>query len=75
VFRARETPRRVADEVRKLRIPTFCLSGAQQEARDTACDDLGGSAEWAKLPGTHHFNGKYDDVGRVVLAFIDKQLG
>jgi type IV secretory pathway VirJ component len=74
VFRAKETPRRVADEVRTLRVSTFCLSGQQEEARDTACDEVAGVAESVRLPGSHHFNGKYDDVGRVVLAFIDKQL-
>jgi type IV secretory pathway VirJ component len=74
VFRAKETPRRVADQVRKLRVPTFCLAGQQEEARDTACDDIAAVGESVKLPGSHHFNGKYDDVGRVVLAFIDKHL-
>jgi type IV secretory pathway VirJ component len=74
VFRAKDTPRRVADEVRTLHLPTFCLAGEQEQARDTACDEIGATAESATLPGSHHFNGKYDDVGRVVLAFIDKQL-
>ena len=74
VFRAKGTPRRVADEVRNLRVPTFCLAGQQEEARDTACDDIAGEGESVKLPGSHHFNGKYDDVGRVVLAFIERHL-
>ena len=40
IFRAKETPRRVADQVRALRVPTFCLAGQQEEARDTACDEM-----------------------------------
>jgi type IV secretory pathway VirJ component len=74
VFRAKETPRRVADEVRKVKVPTFCLSGQLEQPRDTACDDIAAIGESVKLPGSHHFNGKYDDVGKVVLAFIDKHL-
>ena len=73
--RAKATPRRVADEVRKLRVPTLCLTGQQEEPRDTACDDLAGVGEVVKLPGSHHFNGKYEDVGKVVLEFIDKRIG
>jgi type IV secretory pathway VirJ component len=74
VFRAQATARRVGDEVRKLRVPTLCVAGQLEAPGDTACDDLGGAGESVKLPGSHHFNGKYDDLGRVVLAFIDKQL-
>ena len=75
VFRAKDTPRRVADEVRKLRVPTFCLAGQLEQSGDTACDGMAGAGETVKLPGSHHFNGKYDDVGKAVLTFIDKQLG
>ena len=74
VMRAKETPRRVADAVRRIRVPTFCLTGQLEEPRDTACDDLGTAGEAMKLPGSHHFNGKYDDVGAAVLAFIDKRM-
>jgi type IV secretory pathway VirJ component len=74
VMRAKETPRRVADAVRRVRVPTLCLAGQTEEARDTACDDLGTSAETVRLPGSHHFNGKYDDVGASVLSFIDKHM-
>jgi type IV secretory pathway VirJ component len=74
VFRPKETPLRVASEIRKLGIPTLCLSGQQEPAPDTACDDLGDAVEHVKLPGSHHFNGKYDDVGKVVLDFIDKRM-
>jgi type IV secretory pathway VirJ component len=74
VFRAKETPRRVSDEIRQLRIPTLCVAGQREDARDTACDDLGASADVARLPGSHHFNGNYDEVGRVVLAFVEKHL-
>jgi type IV secretory pathway VirJ component len=74
MFRAKDTPRRVADAVKALRVPTFCLAGQQEEARDTACDEIAGVGETVRLPGSHHFNGKYDEVGRVVLAFIDKQV-
>jgi type IV secretory pathway VirJ component len=73
-MRAKETPRRVADAVRRIHVPTFCLTGQLEEARDTACDDLGNAGELVKLPGSHHFNGKYDDVGSAVLSFIDKRL-
>ncbi len=72
VFRAKATPRRVADAVRSLHIPTICVAGQQEAARDTACDDLGTAAESVRLPGSHHFNGKYDDVAKAVLTFIDK---
>jgi type IV secretory pathway VirJ component len=75
LFRAKDTPRRVADEVRKLRLPTLCLTGQQETPPDTACDDLAGAGELVKLPGSHHFNGKYDDVGKVMLAFIERQMG
>jgi hypothetical protein len=75
VIRPKETPRRVADEVRKIHVPTLCVAGDKEDARDTACDDLGASAEAVRLPGSHHFNGKYDDVGKTILAFIDKHLG
>ena len=72
VFRAKTTPRRVAESVRGDGVPTLCVAGAREAAGDTACDDLGAAAESATLPGSHHFNGKYEDVGRVVLAFIEK---
>jgi len=75
VFRARETERRVADAVRRARVPTLCLAGQQEQPRDTACDDMGDAAEFAKLPGSHHFNGKYDEVAKVALGFIDRKLG
>src|SRR5262249_29518642 len=74
VFRAKETERRVADAVRKAGVPTLCVAGQQEQPRDTACDDMGAAADYEKLPGSHHFNGKYDDVGKVVLNFIDKRL-
>jgi type IV secretory pathway VirJ component len=74
MFRAKETPRRVSDEVRKLRVPTLCIAGQREDARDTACDDLGPAADIVRLPGSHHFNGAYDEVGRVVMAWVDKHL-
>jgi type IV secretory pathway VirJ component len=74
VMRAKDTPRRVADAVKRLHMPTACLSGTLEEPRDTVCDDLGASAEWVRLPGSHHFNGKYDDVGAAVLAFMNKHM-
>jgi type IV secretory pathway VirJ component len=75
VFRAKETERRVSDAVRKARVPTLCLAGQQEQPRDTACDDMGDAADYEKLPGSHHFNGKYEDVGKLVLSFIDKKIG
>jgi type IV secretory pathway VirJ component len=74
VFRAKETPRRVGDEARKTQVPVLCLAGQDEEARDTACTDLAGAAELVRLPGSHHFNGKYDAVGAVVLSFIERHL-
>ena len=74
VRRARETPKRVADAVRRINVPTFCLAGQTEAPRDTACDDLGHDAIAMRLPGSHHFNGKYDDVGRAVLGFIEQHL-
>jgi type IV secretory pathway VirJ component len=74
VRRPPETPRRVADAVRALNVPVLCLSGEQEAARDSACDDLAAPAETPKLPGSHHFNGNYDAVGRSILAFIDRHL-
>jgi type IV secretory pathway VirJ component len=74
VFRAKETPRRVADAVKKNGVVTFCLAGQTEATRDTACDDLGASATAIRLPGSHHFNGDYDAVGKAVLQFIDDRL-
>jgi type IV secretory pathway VirJ component len=74
VRRAKETPRRVADAVKKLGVPTFCLAGQTEDPRDTACDDLGSAAVAVRLPGSHHFNGNYDAVGKAVLDFIEKNL-
>ena len=74
VRRAKETPRRVADAVGRVGIPTFCLAGQTEDPHDTACDDLGKSATTVRLPGSHHFNGKYDDVGKAVLGFIEQHL-
>jgi type IV secretory pathway VirJ component len=71
VRRARSTPRRVGDAVRKLGVPTLCLAGQTEGAGDTACDDLGNAGTTVRLPGSHHFNGDYDAVGKAVLAFID----
>jgi type IV secretory pathway VirJ component len=62
------------DAVRKARVPTLCLSGKDEEPRDTACDDLGSAAEAVQLPGSHHFNSKYDAVGQVMLSFIERRL-
>jgi type IV secretory pathway VirJ component len=36
---------------------------------------MGPAAEAVTLPGSHHFNSKYDDVGKVVLDFIEKHAG
>jgi len=74
VLRARATPLVVADAVRRAAVPTFCLAGDQEEPRDTACDDLGSAAVTMRLPGSHHFGGRYDAVGKAVLDFIDKTL-
>jgi type IV secretory pathway VirJ component len=74
VFRAKKTPYVVADAVKASHVPTFCLSGAAEEKRDTACDDMASFADAVTLPGSHHFNSKYDEVGRVVLEFLDKHL-
>lgn len=74
VRRAKETPRRVADAVKKIGVPTFCLAGQTEDPRDTACDDLGPSAVSVRLPGSHHFNGNYDAVGKAVLGFIEERL-
>jgi type IV secretory pathway VirJ component len=75
VFRAKATPERVADAVRRVGVPAFCLAGEKEEAGDTACDDLATAAVAVRLPGSHHFNGNYDAVGKAVLEFIEKQLG
>ncbi len=74
VRRAKETPRRVADAVKKLGLPTFCLAGQTEDPHDTACDDLGSSATAVRLPGSHHFNGNYDAVGKAVLGFIEQKM-
>ena len=73
LFRAKQTPYVVATAVKTGHVPTLCVSGKSEAARDTACDDLGAAAEAVVLPGSHHFDGKYDDVGKVVLAFIEKR--
>ena len=57
-----------------LDVPTLCLSGQAEAPADTACRDMGTAAQAVTLPGSHHFNGKYDDVGQVVLTFIQKRL-
>jgi type IV secretory pathway VirJ component len=74
VRRAKETPRRVADAVKKIGVPTFCLAGQTEDPHDTACDDLGSSAVTVRLPGSHHFNGNYDAVGKAVLGFIEDRI-
>jgi type IV secretory pathway VirJ component len=74
VRRAKETPRRVADAVKTIGVPTFCLAGQTEDPHDTACDDLGSAAVTVRLPGSHHFNGNYDAVGKAVLAFIDQNI-
>ena len=51
------------------------MTGDKTAPADTPCDDLAGAADTVRLPGTHHFNGQYDDVGKVVVAFIDKTVG
>jgi len=75
VFRAKATPQRVADAVRRAGVPTFCLAGDKEDAKDTACDDLATAGVAVRLPGSHHFNGKYDAVGKAVLEFIDRYVG
>ncbi len=75
VRRAKETPFVVAQQVKTLKVPTICVTGDKEAPSDTACDDLGTAGEMVKLPGSHHFNGKFDDVGKAVMAFIDKTLG
>jgi type IV secretory pathway VirJ component len=72
LFRAKETPFVVATAVKSSHVPTLCVQGKTEAPKDTACDDLGTAAEAVVMPGSHHFDGKYDDVGKVVLAFIDK---
>jgi type IV secretory pathway VirJ component len=74
LFRAKQTPYVVATAVKKSQVPTLCVSGQAEEPRDTACDDLGTAGEAVALPGSHHFNSKYDEVGKVVLAFIERQV-
>jgi type IV secretory pathway VirJ component len=74
VFRAKETPRRVSDAVRRLKMPAICLAGDREDARDTACDDLAGAADVVKLPGSHHFNGNYSEVGKTILAWMEKHI-
>ncbi len=74
VRRPQETPKRVADAVKKIGVPTFCLAGQAEDPRDTACDDLGPAATTIRLPGSHHFNGNYDAVGKAVLGFIDANI-
>jgi type IV secretory pathway VirJ component len=72
IFRAKQTPYVVAAAVKKSQVATLCVSGRSEAPRDTACDDLGTAAESVVLPGSHHFDGKYDDVGKTVMTFIDK---
>lgn len=74
LFRAKQTTYVVASAVKKSQVPTLCLSGKDEAPRDTACDDMGTAAEAVSLPGSHHFNSKYDDVGKVVLDFIEKNV-
>jgi type IV secretory pathway VirJ component len=74
LFRAKPTPFVVADAVKAGHVPTFCLAGKAEEPRDTACDNLGTAGDFVTLPGTHHFNSKYDNVGELVMTFIDKHL-
>jgi type IV secretory pathway VirJ component len=75
LFRAKQTTYVVASAVKKSQVPTLCVSGKDEAPRDTACDDMGAAAEAVTLPGSHHFNSKYDDVGKVVLDFIEKHAG
>jgi type IV secretory pathway VirJ component len=74
VFRAKETPRRVSDAVRRLKTPAICLAGDREDARDTACDDLAGAADVVKLPGSHHFNGNYGEVGKTIVAWVESHI-
>jgi type IV secretory pathway VirJ component len=74
LFRAKETPYVVADAVKKGHVPAVCVSGKDEQARDTACTSMGTAADEVQLPGTHHFNGKYDDLGKVVMGFIDRHV-
>jgi type IV secretory pathway VirJ component len=74
LFRAKATPYVVADAVKKGHVPAVCVSGKDEQARDTACSSMGTTADEVQLPGTHHFNGKYDDLGKVVMGFIDRHV-
>jgi len=74
VFRAKETPRRVSDAIGRLKMPTLCVAGQREGPSDTACDDAAGVADVVKLPGSHHFNGNYDEVGRTLVAWMEKHL-
>jgi type IV secretory pathway VirJ component len=74
LFRAKQTPYVVADAVKKGHLPAVCVSGKDEDARDTACTGMGTAADAVQLPGSHHFNGKYADLGKVVMGFIDRHL-
>ncbi len=61
---------RVAPAVAEMNLPTLCVAGEEDE--DTACRQMraGEHTEIVRLPGSHHFKGDYEAVGRALDAFI-----
>lgn len=60
----------LAPEAQRLQgVPLLCLYGADEA--DALCTDLAGPGiHVVKLPGGHHFDGAYAELGRTILAAL-----
>jgi type IV secretory pathway VirJ component len=67
-LRVREPQFPVLPEVEKLRgLPLLCVEGTKE--KDSLCRVLPpGLATTLRLPGGHHFGGRYDDIAKTILT-------
>jgi type IV secretory pathway VirJ component len=65
-----DTSYRVAAAFDALGLPVLCVRGA--DARDSGCTGTPAAVAVVTLPGSHHFNGRYEDVAAAIARFVGK---
>jgi type IV secretory pathway VirJ component len=65
-----DTSDRVPPAFDALGLPVLCVRGADEP--DSGCTSAQARAAVVTLPGSHHFNGRYDDVAAAIAKFVDR---
>jgi type IV secretory pathway VirJ component len=56
-------------QIKKITRPILCIISSDQD--ESVCRDSLAGVQTRKLPGDHHYDGEYETVSRMILAFFN----